>query len=211
LAKKHHPDRVGPSGAKQFCRINEAYETLSDLDKREAYDAELEHSVPIDRAEPSRPSAFVRKDEPEPLIPKSAGMYRASRAAVSISDNPSSVSPSMEALIQRFVRNYSGLHIPKGEKPEALNINIGVSAAEAAHGLELPIGVPTFQTCTICRGTGQDWMFPCMNCMSQGLVQHEELITIRIPPFRGSDAVFDISIRRMAIRNIWLKINVHVH
>jgi DnaJ-class molecular chaperone len=41
LAKRYHPDRVGPSGAVSFREVVEAYATLGDPQKRSAYDARL--------------------------------------------------------------------------------------------------------------------------------------------------------------------------
>jgi hypothetical protein len=60
LAKQTHPDHAGIRSRERFEAIQEAYEVLSDPDKREAYDASL------DRRRPSRRAMAV---EPEPLVP----------------------------------------------------------------------------------------------------------------------------------------------
>jgi curved DNA-binding protein CbpA len=41
LAQEHHPDRGGPADPDAMTRINQAYETLSDPDRRARYDQQL--------------------------------------------------------------------------------------------------------------------------------------------------------------------------
>jgi len=60
LARRHHPDRAGPSGTPMFRDVVEAYRVLSDPDRRRAYDAKLDRVVPIRTA--GRSGAFARVD-----------------------------------------------------------------------------------------------------------------------------------------------------
>ncbi|HEV8724824.1 MAG TPA: DnaJ domain-containing protein, partial [Candidatus Binatia bacterium] len=41
LAKKSHPDRIGPQGTRTFQEILEAYQALSDPEKRKLHNQEL--------------------------------------------------------------------------------------------------------------------------------------------------------------------------
>jgi len=45
LAKQYHPDRVGPQSTSAFQDIVEAYEVLSDPERREIYDRHLHPSA----------------------------------------------------------------------------------------------------------------------------------------------------------------------
>jgi hypothetical protein len=45
LAREHHPDRAGADGA-AMTRINQAYEVLSDPERRTRYDHQLDHRPP---------------------------------------------------------------------------------------------------------------------------------------------------------------------
>ncbi|WP_447976689.1 DnaJ domain-containing protein [Candidatus Nitrospira bockiana] len=56
LAKQYHPDRAGDQGTRKFQEIQEAYEVLSDPDKRKRYDAQADRPRP------------TRSVEPEPLV-----------------------------------------------------------------------------------------------------------------------------------------------
>jgi molecular chaperone DnaJ len=44
LAKRYHPDRVGPQGTRLFQDIVEAYQVLSDPERRQYYTQSLRHA-----------------------------------------------------------------------------------------------------------------------------------------------------------------------
>ena len=77
LAKACHPDHAGASATEKFQILQEAYEVLSDPDKREAYDFRCRreeerparyHIVP----EPLVPAPAPRAFDPEPLVQERA-------------------------------------------------------------------------------------------------------------------------------------------
>jgi hypothetical protein len=54
--------------------------------------------------------------------------------AMSVLRDFKTIHPSFEPLFERFVRNFTGLGIPKGERLEDLNVEVVFSPEEAAQG-----------------------------------------------------------------------------
>jgi DnaJ-class molecular chaperone len=78
LAKQCHPDLVGGHSKEQFQGVQEAYEVLSDPDKRKSYDASIDNGRRRTKSgiepEPlvSSPNRSRRFTYPEPLIRNSS-------------------------------------------------------------------------------------------------------------------------------------------
>jgi DnaJ-class molecular chaperone len=163
LARRMHPDITGPADTSRFQEINEAYEVLSDPDRRRAHDrdfGELERGtvVPVRHQPPSGPIA------PEPI---------------SLFGQPEQTKPSFDAFRERYLRNFSGWNVPKAERVESLTLDVALSPAEAFCGCTIPVGVPVFGACPECGGTGQVFLFRCLECAGSGLL--EEQRTLHVP------------------------------
>jgi molecular chaperone DnaJ len=200
LAKRYHPDRAGTQRTNRFQDIQEAYEILSDAQKRQLYNDELglRETSKQHRPEPvfSRSPQFTS----EPLIPKSRSVLRGFET----------IRPSFESLFDRFVRNFTGEEIPKGERLESLNVEVIISLDEAAWGVTVPVGVPVFYTCRQCGGSGHVSLFPCLTCDTQGIVEGEETITVRIPPIATDRAIFELPIHGLGIHNFYLRLHTRI-
>lgn len=86
LAKDCHPDRAGDQGTQKFQEIQEAYEVLSDPEKRRRYD---EHATPVRQsqcphAEPLGRPRTTCFNEPEPLIPTDSAIQSLDLAFISV-------------------------------------------------------------------------------------------------------------------------------
>jgi DnaJ-class molecular chaperone len=127
LAKRLHPDRVGPSGIEPFREIVEAYETLTDVRRRHEYDESL-------RRASRRSIGDLARD-------------------VSLRRHLVDVRPSEEALFDRFAHNFTGV-ARKGERVEALRTEVAISEEEAGRGTQLQLNVPFFARCMKCFGQG---------------------------------------------------------
>jgi curved DNA-binding protein CbpA len=66
LAKLYHPDRAGQQGTASFQDIVEAYEILSDPERRRHYNHSLSEYVDVI---PSAPPVRSARPQPEPLVP----------------------------------------------------------------------------------------------------------------------------------------------
>ena len=158
LAKKLHPDVAGQQATHAFQELSEAYDVLSDPRRRREYESEL-------RRVESSGGAPIRPGPAAPIA----------RAPMSTFGPVESVRPSFEAMYDRFLRNFTGVGIPKSEHLEGLNIEVVITHEEARQGCLVPIGVPAFRRCSYCGGSGRDWLFPCLSCQQQGMIEDEEI------------------------------------
>jgi molecular chaperone DnaJ len=189
LAKALHPDRTGGEGTAPFQELGEAYATLSDPDKRRAYDRKRPGAGPRRRV---APEVMVR-DEPF-SIPHGQARYR----------------PSREALLQRVVRNFTSLGVPKGEMVRGLNLEVILTTEEATRGVEIPVEVPTFERCPSCGGSGHDWEYTCADCRGEGFVQHGRLVKLRVPPMASLGTVHELPLDHLGVHNFYLRVHVFV-
>jgi DnaJ-class molecular chaperone len=193
LAKKHHPDRVGEGGKEAFQDVQEAYETLSDPDKRRRYNSLLDESE-----RQSRSRRWARKREVMMSEP------------ISIFEQPHTVHPSFEAFFDRWMRNFTGINVPKGERVEGLNIEIVLTPEEAEKGVVVPIEVPTFHKCPFCDGMGHDWVFPCTYCSEEGVVEKKESIRVDVPPMVKPGTVYEFPLKGLGVHNFYLRLHIFI-
>jgi DnaJ-class molecular chaperone len=184
-AKRHHPDRAGHAATPRFQTLAEAYETLSDPRKREAYDAALDRPVP--------PAAEPTWTEPLDVLDPGARFQ-----------------PAFDDLQERFLRNFLGGWSPKGELTEGLNIEVRLTTAEAIEGVVIPLEIPTLQICDACDGAGFVWPFPCTECRRTGRVLVPKTLNLRIPPLAALGRVYEIPLEEHGIHNFFLRVHVVV-
>ena len=171
LARQYRPQWGGPEKGRGFQDILEAYEVLSDPMERAAYDRGLP-PAPEGAGAEERASLLRRRAGPEPLILE----------PVSLVNDFQTFAPSFEEMVSRIMRNFTGIRVPKGEDLQELNVAITLTPGEAARGGILSMGVPVFYRCPFCGGHGRQWLFPCMGCEGQGMVEEEERLVLRVPP-----------------------------
>jgi molecular chaperone DnaJ len=193
LARKLHPDVAGEQATHAFQEVSEAYDVLSDPERRRQYNHELQRAEGDD-VRPVRPAAHV------PIMRPPLGIF----------DSSQSIRPSFEAMRDRFVRNFTGVGIPKSEHLEDLNVEVVLTPDEARPGCVLPIGVPVFRRCPRCGGSGRDWLFPCRSCQQQGVIESEQVVRFGIPPLVRSGSIFEMPLQGLGIHNFYLRLHVIV-
>jgi molecular chaperone DnaJ len=192
LARTLHPDVAGAQSTEAFQQVVEAYGVLADPAARRRHNAELalwERRVPAESVEP----LGLRHRDP-----------------VSILAEPLWVRPSFDALVERFYWNFTGPGVPKAERPEALNIEVILTSAEALRGVALPIVVPSIDRCSDCGGAGHVWFFPCASCDGQGVISIERTIPVTVPPLVRSGAVIERPLQGLGIHNLYLRLYVRI-
>jgi molecular chaperone DnaJ len=120
------------------------------------------------------------------------------------------IQPSFDALFDRMFRNFSGIGSPKGERIQDLNVEVVLSPFEAAQGVVVPLGVPVFEPCSVCRGSGRDWLLPCTSCAGQGLIERETTVSVRIPPMVPDRTIIEVPIEGLGIHNFCLRLHIRL-
>jgi DnaJ-class molecular chaperone len=199
LAKRYHPDRVGPTGTPVFQDIVEAYQVLSDPERRKQYNQGLRHA---EASEAMQSESIIVRQGPraEPLVPEPMSIFR----------DFQTFGPSFEALFERFQRNFSHRGTPKGERLAGLNLEVILSPDEALRGGATFLGVPVFHLCPVCSGSGRDWLFACTYCHGQGMIEEEETVRIDIPPMVRDGTVLEVPIHGLGIDNLYLRLYVRL-
>jgi DnaJ-class molecular chaperone len=192
LARRMHSDIAVPADIPQFQEINESYEVLSDPDRRRAHDRDFgqrETEAPVGYQPPHWPIA------PEPL---------------SLFGQPGQTKPSFDAFRERYLRNFTGRNMPKAERAESLTLDVALSPAEAFSGCTIPVGVPVFNACPECGGSGQVFLFHCLECAGSGLLEEQRTLHVRVPPRAWPGTVLEVPLEMFGIRNLYLRVQLSI-
>ncbi len=169
LARKYHPD-VNPgdkSAEEKFKEINEAYEVLSDADKRKRYD-QLGQNWKAGqdfRPPPEWEGAHVEYGDLGDLFGGGRGQ--------------SGFSDFFESLFggRRGARGGAGFAM-RGQDIEA---EIALTLEEAHRGVKRSITLQTIETCPNCKGSGVKAGKTCPTCRGAGVIPRPKSLEVTIP------------------------------
>lgn len=167
LARKHHPD-VNPGDKKaeeRFKEINEAYEVLSDPDKRKKYD-----TLGPNWQEQFGPQ-FNRRTY--------TNAYRSSPLDY---ESNSGFSDFFEALFGRSGGSgMRGQDMYRKRVGDNIEQPVEVTIQEAYTGASRTFNIQSSDVCPVCRGTGEVSGRACTNCSGQGHLTNIKRIQVKIP------------------------------
>ena len=169
LARKYHPD-VNPgekSAEEKFKEINEAYEVLSDADKRKRYD-QLGQNWKAGqdfRPPPEWEGAHVEYGDLGDLFGGGRGQ--------------SGFSDFFESLFggRRGARGGAGFAM-RGQDIEA---EIALTLEEAHRGVKRSITLQTIESCPDCKGSGAKDGKTCPTCRGAGVIPRPKSLEVTIP------------------------------
>jgi len=191
LALARRPELQGARSMRPFQDVIDAYQVLSDPDRRASYD----ETRGIETAGTAEPPP-----QPEPLVPGPLSLKRDFEAR----------EPPVEQVLERILRNFTRRDVPKSEALDALNLTIGMSPEQAATGGVLALQVPVFYPCPVCRGEGHDGLYACLACGQTGIIEDEEAVNLRVPPGARDGDAYDVPLQGLGIENLWLHVQLRV-
>ncbi len=182
LAKKYHPDKAGPEAKGRFQDLREAYEVLSDPERRNSYDRELryqEQSSGFGQQTPIYDSTFHQGSSFGDYFYRSPFSGRWSRYRY----RTSRTQPDLILVLSR-------------------------EEAEKGGGVEAI--VPFYGPCPQCGGTGEQWFFPCMYCLGEGLIKQRKRVRISIPVGVKDGAIIEVPLQSVGALKRYLRVLVEV-
>lgn len=174
LARKYHPD-VNPGDKKaeeRFKEINEAYEVLSDADKRKKYDTLGPNWQEQFGQQFSRRGAYNRAYRTSPGMDFDGGATGFSDFFEALFGRTGMGGVSSTRSSQETFRKRVGDNI---EQP------VEITLPEAYMGASRTFNIQSTEVCPVCRGTGELGSRPCTNCSGQGMITKTKRIQVKIP------------------------------
>ncbi|MBE3559667.1 MAG: J domain-containing protein [Ktedonobacteraceae bacterium] len=168
LARKYHPD-VNPGDRKaeeKFKEINEAYEVLSDPDKRRKYDT-------------------LGPNWQEQFSGAGRRTYQYSGQGAPFGFEPGSgFSDFFEVLFGRGAPSAGSSRMRSDMRRRAgdnIEQPVEVTLQEAYVGGSRTFNIQSTEECSLCRGTGETGGRTCTNCGGQGILPRNKRIQVKIP------------------------------
>ncbi len=214
LAKKYHPDaNPGNKEAEnKFKDISEAYEVLSNPEKRKKYDQ-------------LRKYGSTSGGEWFSFDPSDIRWRKAAGGSPFEEFNFTGGSGFSFAEILREIFGFDD--IIRGPKPRTrfhsqrpepqTTAEITISFDEAIKGTEKIVELQTTEVCPRCHGTGHIGGMICSNCQGSGRIRHKRKIKIKLPA--GIENGHKLRLRGMGTRqypggppgDLYIKVNVQPH
>ncbi len=165
LARKYHPD-VNPgdkSAEARFKQMNEAYEVLSDKEKRKKYDRFGDQWQSADQ--------FAQ-----------AGYQQSPFRGFSQSGSGFRFEEDLGSLFgDLFGSKVKGRRV-RPRRGQDIKHPVEVTLEEVCQGTRRTIALQTREPCASCQGTGQIQGIPCSVCRGLGVVSQTKRLEVKIPP-----------------------------
>lgn len=196
LARKLHPDvnKDDPAAADKFKEVNEAYEVLSDADKRAQYDR-FGHQDPAQGGfgggfQGGSGAGFGGLDDIFDMFfggggARSRGPARGAdleyQMTIEFKDAAFGLKREIEIPRSESCPTCSGTGAKPGTRVETCAACRGSGVQEFV--TNTPLGrMVNRRTCPTCQGTGQRIASPCPECRGQGVVRRRRKLEVNIPP-----------------------------
>lgn len=208
LAKQYHPD-LNPDNKEaelKFKEVNEAYEVLSDADKKARYDQFGHAGVDPNfgggpGGDPFGGMGFDFSDifdgffgggrRSNPNAPR-RGSDIQTRVAISFEEAAKGCKKDISYQQIETCQDCHGSGAAPGTSPKTCSVCGGTGQVRISQ--RTPFGVvQSSQTCTACQGRGRTVETPCPTCDGKGRVRRKKPLTVSIPAGIDDDQVMRVS------------------
>ena len=191
LAMKYHPDRNPDSqqAEEQFKEVKEAYEILTDSQKRAAYDQFGHAGIDPSMGAGAAGGGFGGFGDIGDIFDTVFGggargggdrVYRGSDLRYDLKLSLEEVVSGTEVKIriptQVSCKTCNGSGAKPGTNPQTCNTCNGQGQVRVSQGF-----FSVQQTCPNCRGTGKLIPNPCNTCHGTGVVQEHKTLSVKVP------------------------------
>jgi molecular chaperone DnaJ len=190
VAMKHHPDRNDGDTASEekFKEANEAYEVLSDQQKRDAYDRYGHDGVNAQMGGGGGGEGFGdifgdvfgdifggggggRRRGPQP------GSDLRYTLEIDLEEAVKGATKTIKIPVLAACEPCGGNGSAKGSKPVSCSTCQGSGQVRMQQGF-----FAVQQACPTCRGRGKTISDPCSSCHGQGRVEKRKTLSVKVPP-----------------------------
>ena len=190
IAKRYHPDVSGKEeGMERFLEIKEAYDTLSDHEKKLKYDNNLK---------------------------KEQTHYRVNRVPDRMRERISRYKEA-ESLFSTRTDDFFGGFVPgfysKGKgrlREKDLYFDAILTPAEASSGGLYPVAVPVMAVCPVCSRSGLWEGLYCPLCDGLGRIKTERKFALSIPSNVSDGTEISLSLEGIGLKGCYLHIRVQI-
>ncbi|MBV8894727.1 MAG: J domain-containing protein [Acidobacteria bacterium] len=187
IAFTAHPDVGEHPDAERFRQAHEAYEVLSDPERRRSYEAEFEKQ--------RRVWAGDRSGETGPAW---------------IDDEFPASSPFLDAEYDTPWAFFSQ-RIGRSRRPRRITAEAVLTPREAESGCRVSFSLPCLVLCGRCGGCGEWWGSWCNDCNGQGVVEISRELLLELPAGSADGERCEVDLRAAAgISNLVLEVRISV-
>jgi molecular chaperone DnaJ len=175
LARKYHPD-VNPgdkTAEAKFKEMNEAYEVLSDPEKRKKYDRFGDQWQYAEQ--------FAKAGQGPQWDFSKGGTY----TTFDFGDL-GDLGDVFGGIFRGFGGGSGTARRFAGAKARSLEHPVEVSLEEAYHGTKRVLQLQAEEPCSVCRGSGRVGRARCSNCGGSGRLLRPKRLEVKIPPGVGN-------------------------
>jgi DnaJ-class molecular chaperone len=188
--KRYHPDATGkgPADPDKLMEARNAYEVLSNREKRRAYDAELNY--------PYRP---VRIRKVKDI--KNRG---------SIWGRMKGFQPWLDNFSDEILPGYYRRRTGRSPISKELYLEVILTPMEAQAGGLFPVKVPIVEACPGCDPTAWCSDFYCLACLGYGVVRSYCEFNLNIPPNTQHETTAEVPMDALGYSDVRLYLDIKI-